>query len=202
MLDYERMTTISVKKINLGSGPTKGENGWTNIDLLDGADLNLDISSGLPMPQDSIEMIYTSHFLEHLDYPTLCRVLKECHRVLRSGCALSICVPDASKFINAYIRNDYQEMTINNNESVKIPSFLAVPGEGVYTKALINTGSAIDWLNYIAYSNSQHKYMFDSENLLRHLNLAGFKGASLRSFDPNLDKISFKQQSIYAVGYK
>ena len=191
-----------MKKINLGSGPVKGENGWTNIDLLDGADLNLDISSGLPLPQDSIEMIYTSHFLEHLDYPTLCRVLKECHRVLRPGCALSICVPDASKFIKAYIENDYQEVSLGMHQSLRVPSFLVTAGERIYAKALVTTGSAIDWLNYIAYSNSEHKYMFDSENLLSHLKLAGFGKVSLREYDPSIDKSYGREASIYALGLK
>lgn len=191
-----------MKKINLGSGPVKGDNGWTNIDQLQGADLCIDITKGLPFPDNSIDIVYTSHFLEHLDYPVVCSVLKECHRIIAPGKILSVCVPDSSKFIKAYVENDYQNVTVGNGQALRVPAFLVAAGEGVYTKALVNTGSAIDWLNYIAYSNSEHKYMFDSENLLSHLAIAGFKGVTLRGFDPELDKSYGRQASIYASGVK
>jgi len=191
-----------MKKINLGSGPVKGENGWINIDQLQGADLNIDITQGLPFPNDSIDIIYTSHFLEHLDYEVLCRVLKECQRVLSPGCPLSVCVPDASKFIRAYMQNDYQDVPYEKDGSLKVPSFLLEENEEVYKKAIVDTGSAIDWINYIAYSNAEHKYMFDINNLLAHLKIAGFMDVVPRNFDPELDKYKGRNASIYAIGYK
>lgn len=191
-----------MKRINLGSGPVKGENGWTNVDQLDGADLKIDIANGLPFAKDSIDSIYTSHFLEHLDYSTLCRVLHYCYEVLAPGSALSVCVPDASRFIKAYVDNDYRTVNADGIGSLRVPSFLVAAGEGIYTKALVNTGSAIDWLNYIAYSNSEHKYMFDPENLLSHIKMAGFKRVAHRDYDPELDKTYGRNASIYAIGWK
>lgn len=70
-------------KINLGSGPQKGINGWINIDQKKGADISIDITKGLPFPSDPINTIYTSHFLEHLCYNDICVVLEECFRVLK-----------------------------------------------------------------------------------------------------------------------
>ena len=44
-------------KLNLGSGPEKGVNGWTNIDLGGGADLAIDLTGGIPFANNSIAEI-------------------------------------------------------------------------------------------------------------------------------------------------
>ena len=188
-------------KINLGSGPQKGINGWINIDQKKGADISIDITKGLPFPSDTINTIYTSHFLEHLCYNDICVVLKECFRVLIVGGEILVSVPDSMKFIKAYIQKDYRKVTLGNSHMI-VPSFLISANEGIYSKALIDTGCAIDWINYIAYSNSEHKYMFDEENLLAHLKIAGFRKQRLREFDFSIDKLYRQQASLYAVAYK
>jgi SAM-dependent methyltransferase len=80
--------------INLGCGkrPIKGA---LNIDIKEPADLVMDLSD-LPWlwADDSIDGIYTSHFLEHV--PNTKEVLKECHRVLKPYGFLSIKVPHSS----------------------------------------------------------------------------------------------------------
>ena len=53
-------------KLNLGSGPEQGSNGWTNINLGGGADLAIDLTPGIPLKDNSVSQIYTSHFLEQL----------------------------------------------------------------------------------------------------------------------------------------
>ena len=83
-----------------------------------------------------------------------------------------ICVPNSEAFIQAYINNEYIEKLLTNGTTLRAPSFISKPGERIYTKALVNTNSRIDWINYIAYSANEHKYMFDRENLFNHLKLA------------------------------
>lgn len=143
-------------KINTGSGSTPGSNGWINIDLKAGADLNHDLSSGLPFADGEVDTIYTAHFLEHLTHQQICCLLKDCHRALRPGGRISICVPNARRFIHAYINEEMQSVTLANGENLKIPEFPLLPGEGIYAKTIVNTGSPIDWVNYIAHSNSEH----------------------------------------------
>jgi SAM-dependent methyltransferase len=189
-------------KINLGSGPVLGRDGWLNIDIAEGADLRVDLSLGLPFSSGSIARIYSSHFFEHLYYPDIRRLLAECWRVLSPGGDISICVPDARKFIEAYLSRDYELVTLESGQSISVPRFLLSPAEAIYRQALVQTGSAIDWLNYIAYSNSEHKYMFDSENIVAHLGMAGFGQAVLRDFDPLLDHDYGRQASIYARAIK
>jgi len=50
----------------------------------------------------------------------------------------------------------------------------------------------MDQVNYIAYMDQLHKYMFDSENLVKTLSLAPFTKVSLRDFDESVDLIIFE----------
>ena len=184
-------------KLNLGSGPEQGSNGWTNIDLGGGADLAIDLTLGIPFEDNSVSQIYTSHFLEHLSYDQINPLLLECLRVLIPGASMLICVPDSEAFIQAYVNDDYIERPLNNGTMLRAPTFISQPGERIYTKALINTNSKIDWINYIAYSASEHKYMFDRENLFNHLKIAGFANIQEREYDSELDKNYGKHASLF-----
>ena len=72
-------------KLHVGCGP-KLKQGWINVDLVDGADIALDLRRPLPFADGSCEIVYAEHFFEHLDYPNDADAfLSECHRVLRRG---------------------------------------------------------------------------------------------------------------------
>ena len=71
-----------------------------------------------------------------------------------------------------------------------------------YEPAIVNTDSKIDQLNYIAYLNGQHKYMFDDENLINILKKSGFEKVKLREFEKGLDLEERHFESIYAVAQK
>ena len=96
LMDFDRIW------MELGSGPKKGTKGWTTVDI-NGADINYDLRKGIPLPDESVDRIYTSHMLEHLPYKELLDFINECYRVLRVGGELSVCVPNASLYIRAYI---------------------------------------------------------------------------------------------------
>ena len=92
-------------KLNIGCGPNR-KNGWVNIDLLAHmqADLTLDVRERLPFENGSVALIYSEHFLEHLDYPEPTKqFLKESYRVLTSGGIFSVGVPDTQWPLHAYI---------------------------------------------------------------------------------------------------
>jgi len=60
-----------MRKLNLGSGDRKRlkEEGWINIDISDecNPDIVRDIERGLPFDSDSVDEVYASHVIEHLD---------------------------------------------------------------------------------------------------------------------------------------
>ena len=71
-----------------------------------------------------------------------------------------------------------------------------------YQPAVTDTGSLLDQVNYIAYMNQLHKYMFDEENLVNTLKKAPFTSVELRGFDECLDLRCRAFESIYAVAIK
>jgi len=60
----------------------------------------------------------------------------------------------------------------------------------------------MDQINYIAYMDQQHKFMFDKENLFNILKKIPFKIVNLRDFNESLDMKSRDFESIYAIAIK
>ena len=73
-----------------------------------GADftIRLDENFRLPFADNSQEIAYASHVLEHLRQPVLDRVIGEVHRVLKPGRGLRIEVPDSEVLMRAYAERD------------------------------------------------------------------------------------------------
>jgi len=171
--------------LEIGSGSKKGENGWVTVDMIPGCDIYWDLGKGLPFPNESIAKIYSSHVFEHFDFKDGQKLLAECQRVLISGGTFSICVPNAKIFIQAYI----------DGNSLDEKKYFG-------HKPAYNNTTGIDAINYIAYMEGHHKYMFDEENITAYLKLGDFVEVSLRDFDKNIDLLSRDFESIYAYAVK
>src|SRR5215831_5667299 len=165
----EFVKAMSEVNLELGAGPAKGKNGWVTIDQCEEADINWDLNMPLPFPDETVSNVYSSHVLEHFFYRDLIRLLADCHRVLKPGGSFSACVPDASIYVRAYM-----------NPETFDRSFLA------YKPAVVSD-LRMDWLNYIAYMDGHHRFMFDRDNLLKLLTEAGFTDVRSRDFDPTVD---------------
>ena len=79
--------------VDLGCGPAKQYPGNLGLDLrmAPGVDVRADLSRSLPLVDDSVDVIFTVHILEHLiDFLVL---VDECHRVLRPGGVLHVMSP-------------------------------------------------------------------------------------------------------------
>jgi predicted SAM-dependent methyltransferase len=71
-------------RINLGCGEKEGD--YIGIDIRDcGQKMIWDIKDGLPFPDESVDEIYSCHFLEHLDDEETIDLLVEVARVLKKG---------------------------------------------------------------------------------------------------------------------
>ena len=86
--------------LNLGSGNQvlTGQDGtkYINIDMYPYPEVDIirDVEKGLPFDDESVDEIYTSHFLEHIN--DLNFVMEECYRVLKKGGIMRIIVPHCS----------------------------------------------------------------------------------------------------------
>jgi len=167
--------------LELGAGNKKGTGGWTTLDLVPGCDIYCDLAKGIPFPDRSIQNMYSSHFFEHLTFKESQILLDECMRVMRPGGKFSVCVPNARLYVKAYL----EDQVLDDKTF-----FGYKPG--------YNHTSKIDYINYVAYLDGHHKYMFDEENLITILGKKGFKNARIRQFDKTLDMIERDFESIYA----
>jgi len=57
-------------------------------------------------------------------------------------------------------------------------------------------------VNYVAYMDGEHKYLFDIENLLYILKNAGLVEVVERKIDTSVDRPERDYESIYAIGVK
>lgn len=64
-----------------------------------------DVTNKIPVPNQSVEIIYSSHMLEHLDLSEVEMFLTEVKRILIKGGILRLAIPDLEKFINRYLEN-------------------------------------------------------------------------------------------------
>lgn len=181
---WSELATCNQIKLEFGSGRKLGVSGWTTVDLY-GADINYDLRRGIPLPDSSVDAIYSSHLLEHMPYKSLLSFLQECRRVFKSGGIFSVCVPNAKLYIEAYLSN-------TNYRAIS----------SCYQPAVVDTGSFIDQVNYVAYMGGEHMYMFDEENLVNILIKSEYKNVALRGFDANIDVVERKEGSIYAIACK
>jgi SAM-dependent methyltransferase len=102
----QRINKGYISRINLefGCGPKKLKEDSICIDLLDGkcVDIIGDIFSVFPdIPAESVDNIYSSHFVEHLS--DIARFMKECHRILKPSGQMIVIVPHHS---NPYFYSD------------------------------------------------------------------------------------------------
>ena len=173
--------------LDIGAGEKSTKPGWFTLDRNSSCDLCWDLTDGMPFPDCAVTAIYSSHFLEHIPVEELTVLLRECYRSLKMGGSMSVCVPDARPFFEAYV---------NGQRCVE-----HTPPD-VWQSGWHETGSLIDQINYLAYMKSEHRFMFDEDNLPRLLEQAGFSGVTLTSFDPEIDLADRESGSIYTIRFR
>lgn len=90
-------------KVELGCGNNPKIDGAVTVDAFDNDKVNIvtDINLGLPFEDNSIDELYSYHFLEHV--ADLEVTMKEIHRVLKSG---GKCIGTVPHFANPYFYSD------------------------------------------------------------------------------------------------
>ena len=91
-------------KIDIGCGRFK-KKGFVGVDMLPtpGVDYVVDLrKEGLPFADNSVDEVFTNHFLEHLEIEDVVKVMEDIHRVYRVGAKVEIRVPHFSGYTNFY----------------------------------------------------------------------------------------------------
>ena len=104
-----RLPNIKYKgkiRIDLGCGAKK-EKGFIGIDMRDcGQDIVWDVRDGLPFPDNSIDMIWSSHVMEHFTNQESMALFREIYRVLKIGGITVNTLPHASDPTSCYFGHE------------------------------------------------------------------------------------------------
>jgi predicted SAM-dependent methyltransferase len=91
--------------LNVGCG-NRYHPQMTNIDhiAVSSAVIAHDITAGLPFADNTFDVVYHSHVLEHLQQETAHNLLRDCYRVLKSQGVLRVLVPDLEFSVMLYLK--------------------------------------------------------------------------------------------------
>jgi hypothetical protein len=119
-----------------------------------------DITKGLPLPDRSVEVLYSSHVFEHLDRRGADLFLIEAKRLIRVGGVIRLVVPDLMKLAKSYVAdgdaNSFVQSSLLWTEDAR--------GVGARIQRAISGGRG-------------HKWMYDSRSLVALLQKHGFAEA-------------------------
>ena len=106
---YPKESLINKKFLNVGAGKFNHKF-WTNVDYgseqyakiqNEFIELNLIERPKFPFEDNSIELIYTSHTIEHITDESVINFIKESQRILKKGGVLRITCPDSNLLLNS-----------------------------------------------------------------------------------------------------
>lgn len=93
-----------MKMLNLGCGNRYHED-WINLDFKSNSKFvqEFDLHKKLPYEDNSVDVIYSSHMLEHFSKCEAPKFLHECYRVLKPKGVMRVVVPDLEQLMRNYI---------------------------------------------------------------------------------------------------
>ncbi|MDF5716697.1 MAG: methyltransferase domain-containing protein [Rhizonema sp. NSF051] len=189
-------------KLNLGCG-SHIPDGWVNVDYALGAwvaklpvfstvnkkfrIINFDWSDKIymhdlrkkfPWEDNSVDVVYSSHTLEHLSKTEGRYFLTECHRVLKPNGIIRIVVPNLTAIVNKYMQGE-------------------IPADQVLDELYVSYESPHDSglkRKLAPFIRFPHKCMYDTPTLLRIMSEIGFDVASKYAFESEIDNLSVIEQ--------
>ena len=94
--------------LNIACGDTFVEDEyWTNIDFTSHSPKikKANILNGLPYKDNTFDVVYSSHFIEHIPIDSVNLFLKDVYRIMKPGGLLRIVTPDLEFLNNEYKKN-------------------------------------------------------------------------------------------------
>jgi predicted SAM-dependent methyltransferase len=144
------------RRVHIGSGDHH-LSGWINIDFdpVMNIEVAADLRRDFPLRSDSVDLIHSEDFIEHVDEADGRRALRECYRVLRPGGVMRLLTPDLRALVQeVYIRRE--------------PTHLRWCG------AYLDAPSPCQALNMHMRMSGEHRFIYDEEHLTAVLGEIGF----------------------------
>jgi predicted SAM-dependent methyltransferase len=144
----------------------------------------------IPHAPGTVDVIYSSHMIEHLVRDDAWSFLLECHRVLRPGGRLRLVVPDLHALVHEYLQRGNADFFVGQMQfETRLP-----PG-------------ALAKLKWLIFGGRTHHWMYDARSLGGLMEEAGFADVEMmepgrtRIVDPDgLDLRERYIESIYLEG--
>jgi len=118
-----------------------------------------DVVRGLPLAPGSVQIVYSSHVLEHMAFEDFKTALGEIHRVLRPGGIFRSVLPDLDLEVQSYLQSSAPD---------RASEFMRSTLLGLERRERGLMGAMRLWLG-----NSRHVWMWDYGSLAHHLAEAG-----------------------------
>ena len=144
-------------------------------------------ASRLPLPDDSVDFLYSSHMVEHLTREEAKRFLSEARRVLVPHGTIRLALPDLQILVSEYVEHGDADHFVER-------TLLAIERE----RGLLGK------VRSVAVGDRGHAWMYDGRSLTRLLEAAGFEnvevlppGVSTGPTAPGLNLAERSDESVY-----
>ena len=152
-----------------------------------------DLAKGIPFDSDSVDVVYHSHILEHLDRDVALRFLVEVKRVLKPGGIHRIVVPDFEKACRVYIEH-LKSCETDAAESDKHDDYIAPLLEQSVRREASGTsqqGALRRRLENLLLGDARrrgetHQWMYDRINLRAKLISVGYADVRVQDYDTSV----------------
>jgi predicted SAM-dependent methyltransferase len=137
-------------KLHLGSG-ARLLDGWANVDIGGVGTLLWDLRNPLPLKDKRVRLVYTEHFIEHIEREDAARLLGHARQAMAPGAVLRVSTPDLRKLADDYL----------NGRVIQMPHggwFPETPCQ------MLNQG--VRWWG--------HLFLYDEQELVRLLSECGY----------------------------
>lgn len=135
---------------------------WVNMDIYkrEEAIVQHDARGTFPYKDNSVDFMYSEHFIEHLDFTEGTIFLKEAYRILKPGGVIRTSTFDIDDWI----------INLNPNNPETCEKF-----KDTFYNGMFKHLTRIELFNLAVFdSDASHKHMFNTEELIRLLTLSGF----------------------------
>ena len=149
-----------------------------------------DLSKGIPFPDNSIDVVYHSHLLEHLERHAAPRFLLEVKRVLKPGGVQRIVLPDFEKLCRDYIAH-CDDGVEGIEECARHENYIAAVIEQCVRREAYETSQREGWrrrlenlfLGDARKRGETHQWMYDRTTITTLLREAGFRDIRVESYN-------------------
>lgn len=151
-----------------------------------------DAVRGLPLRAGSVDAIYASHVVEHLDRDEARRFITEARRVLRTGGVLRLAVPDVRVLVTNYLEDGDADHFISRT-----------------MLASASPGSLRERVRLLVVGQRHHRWMYDGKSLAALVSACGFRdvrvlesGVTTIEQPGELNLREREEESVYVEGVK